>query len=125
MEISGCKVFKTANDMFVANGSIEFDNQLFVKFKIVKSPKDASLFVSWPATKGKDKEGKDTWYPDAGFVIGEDEDTKYNFKNETDAYIIKEYHKIVGMPSTTPDALKDKSEPKKKVSITFKEKDGR
>jgi DNA-binding cell septation regulator SpoVG len=129
MEITKVSVFKTSNDTFVGNGSVEFDECFFVRFKIVKSSKDGSLFISWPSTKGKDKETQaDKYYPEAGYVLGDDEDTKYIFKNSVDEYIIKEYNKVIGISSTkdeSKDKPKDGDKPavKKGSSVTFGPKD--
>jgi DNA-binding cell septation regulator SpoVG len=111
MEITKVQVWKNKSETFVANCSVEFDDVFFVKCKVVKSSKDGSLFISWPNTKGKDADGNDKYFPDAGFVLGEDEETKYDFKNAIDDQIIKEYNKVVGIDSGTKNGKKDETPP--------------
>lgn len=124
MEITNVNIYKNNNETFVANGSVEFDGVFFVKFKVVKSSKDGSLFISWPSQKStKD----DKYYPDAGYVLGEDEETKYDFKNKVDSFLIKEYNALVGMPSQDSKKQDEKkedapAEEKKKPLVSFKKK---
>lgn len=123
MKVTNINIYKTTSDVILANGSVTFDEVFFVKFKIMKSSKDSSLFVSWPSQKGKDGE----WYQDAGYFINnEEEDTsiKFAFKNEVDNQIIKECNTLLGISSgekkkdKTPD--KDAEEPKEKPKTTIK-----
>jgi stage V sporulation protein G len=66
--ISKVEVFPIKNHpgKVKANGSFVYGGALKVKFTLINGEK--GLFVGLPTRKGKDKEGKDTWYPEVSFL---------------------------------------------------------
>lgn len=99
MEVTDIKVwpFSKEGSNFLGNGSITFDNFIFVKFAVNKSPKDSSLWISWPSKKGKDKDGNEKWYPECGIIIDEEAEDKYALKNDVEKQIITAYNKALGI----------------------------
>ena len=73
---------------------IEVNNTTQMKIKGFKVFEGVNgLFVKPPQTKGKDKEGGDTWYDDVQFVDTTKENT---FREEMYQTIISEYSKKAG-----------------------------
>ena len=121
MEVTDIKVWPYSKEgsNFLGNGSITFDDSVFIKFAINKSPRDGSPWIGWPSKKStKD----DKYYPEAGIVIGDEGDeNRFKVKNDIEKQIITEYNKKLGISTkdedssrfgNTDDTPSEKEEPK-------------
>ena len=102
LKITEVKCYTSKNPgVVLGNGSVTFNSTFYCKF-IIMQGKDGNPFVSWPSKKGKDKDGADKWYSDAGFVIDETAGDKYATKNEFENLIISEFNKTLAVAPSAP-----------------------
>ena len=86
---------------------IEINNTTQMKIKGFKVFEGKNgLFAKPPQTKGKDKEGSDTWYDDIQFVDTTEENT---FREEIYRTIVNEYSKKAGSSYGKSEAASSQS----------------
>jgi DNA-binding cell septation regulator SpoVG len=109
LKVTEVKVFKASGNagVILANGTATFNEAFFVRFTIMNGKNGP--FVKWPSHKGKDAEGADKWYPEAGFVVNEEAEDKYATKNELEKEIIDEFNKVLAI--TPKEKPKDEPAP--------------
>lgn len=86
---------------------IEVNNTTKMKvkgFKIFEGKN--GLFCKPPQTKGKDKEGNDTWYDDIQFV---DSSEEQSFRNEVYQTFVNDYSRQAGASSRSTAAASQNS----------------
>lgn len=120
LKITKIDIYKanTPGTSFLASGSVVFNDVFFVKFVVMNGK--SGPFISWPSRKGKDKDGNEKYYNDAGFIVDfeEDNETRYDTKNAFEKELIDEFNKVLAIapketpPSQTVDTKTEKVRPK-------------
>lgn len=117
LEITKVTCFPAKNPGTVlGNGTATFNDAFWCRFIIMNGSNGP--FVSWPSKKGVDKDGKDKWYNDAGFVIDEEADDKFAVKNEFESQVIAEFNKVLAVGDGSGSKPKDSSAPKSSAGTT-------